>query len=301
MAVDPNRFTRKTQEAFAAAQALARDAGNTEIAPEHLLHALLAQSEGIVPGVLERIGVNVNAVRRQVDEALAKYPRVSGATVRDAQLGASTYRVLESADAERSNLNDEYLSTEHLLLAMTQVPGGVGDLLRTAGVDHDAVLDALRHVRGSHRVTSDNPEEQYQALEKYGRDLTEAARAGKIDPVIGRDEEIRRIIQVLSRRTKNNPVLIGEPGVGKTAIVEAAVPDGLRGKRVIALDIGSMIAGSKYRGEFEERFKAVLKEISDSDGEVITFIDELHTIVGAGGAEGAVDAGNMIKPMLARG
>ncbi|HTD49168.1 MAG TPA: ATP-dependent chaperone ClpB, partial [Acidimicrobiia bacterium] len=210
---------------------------------------------------------------------------------------------------EREQLDDEYLSTEHLLLAMTDVSGGVGDLVRSFGITRDAVLDALRQVRGSHRVTTDSPEDQYQALEKYGRDLTDAARAGKIDPVIGRDEEIRRIIQVLSRRTKNNPVLIGEPGVGKTAIVEGLarrivegdVPDGLRGKRVIALDIGSMVAGSKYRGEFEERFKAVLKEIADSQGDVITFIDELHTIVGAGGAEGAVDAGNMIKPMLARG
>jgi len=309
MPLDPNKFTRKTQEAIGAAQALGRDAGNTEIAPEHLLRALLDQPEGIVTGVLERIGVDVNAMRNRVTDELAKLPKVTGATVQDARLAPVTFSVLEAADKEREQLDDEYLSTEHLLLAMTDVSGGVGDLVRSFGITRDAVLDALRQVRGSHRVTSDNPEEQYQALEKYGRDLTDAARAGKIDPVIGRDEEIRRIIQVLSRRTKNNPVLIGEPGVGKTAIVEGLarrivegdVPDGLRGKRVIALDIGSMVAGSKYRGEFEERFKAVLKEIADSDGEIITFIDELHTIVGAGGAEGAVDAGNMIKPMLARG
>ena len=309
MALDPNKFTRKTQEAIGAAQALGRAAGHTEITPEHLLRALLDQPEGVVVGVIERIGVDLGAVTRRLDDELGRLPQVSGATVRDARLAPAAFAVLEAADKEREQLDDEYLSTEHLLLAMTDLTGGVGDLVRALGINREAVLDALRQVRGSQRVTSDNPEEQYQALEKYARDLTEAARLGKIDPVIGRDEEIRRIIQVLSRRTKNNPVLIGEPGVGKTAIVEGLarrivegdIPDGLRNKRVMSLDIGSMVAGSKYRGEFEERFKAVLKEISDSEGEVITFIDELHTIVGAGGAEGSVDAGNMIKPMLARG
>jgi len=309
MALDPNRFTRKTQEAIGAAQQHARDQGHTEVGSEHLLRALLDQPEGIVSGVLGRIGVAPVDVRARVDEVLARRPRVSGATTREANLAAEAYRLLEAADAERGPLGDEFLSTEHLLLAMTEVPGGVGDLLRSAGITRDAVLDALRQVRGSHRVTSDNPEEQYAALEKYGRDLTEEVRKGRIDPVIGRDEEIRRVIQVLSRRTKNNPVLIGDPGVGKTAIVEGLarrivegdVPEGLRDKRLVALDIGSMVAGAKYRGEFEERFKAVLKEIADAEGEVISFIDELHTLVGAGGAEGAVDAGNMIKPMLARG
>ncbi|MFN8027357.1 MAG: ATP-dependent chaperone ClpB [Acidimicrobiia bacterium] len=309
MPLDPNKLTRKTGEALAAAQALARDENHSQVAPEHLLAALLSQPESVVLPVLQRIGVAAKIVRDRVDEALARHPKVYGQTAQNAQLSPESYKVLEAADEQRADLGDDYLSTEHLLLAMSQVAGGVGDLLRGLGVTHEAVLGALQQVRGSHRVTSENPEEQYQALERYGRDLTEDARKGKLDPVIGRDEEIRRVIQVLSRRTKNNPVLIGEPGVGKTAIaeglarriIEGDVPEGLRNKRLISLDIGAMIAGAKYRGEFEDRLKAVLKEIVDSDGEVITFVDELHTIVGAGAAEGAVDAGNMIKPMLARG
>ena len=309
MPLDPNRFTRKTGEALQAAQALAREGNHSQVTPEHLLAALVSQPEGVVLPVLERVGVPAKTVRDRVDDALNALPKVYGQTAQQAQLSQDAYRILEAADQERSGLDDDYLSTEHVLLAMTEVTGGVGDLLRDLGVTHDAVLAALKDVRGSHRVTSENPEDQYQALERFGRDLTEEARKGKLDPVIGRDEEIRRVIQVLSRRTKNNPVLIGEPGVGKTAIVEGLarrivegdVPEGLRNKRIVALDIGSMVAGSKYRGEFEERFKAVLKEIADAEGEIVSFIDELHTIVGAGGAEGAVDAGNMIKPMLARG
>jgi ATP-dependent Clp protease ATP-binding subunit ClpB len=309
MPLDPSKFTRKSQEAIGAAQALAREKHHAQVGPEHLLHALIGQPEGVVLGVLEGVGVSPRIVGEQVDAALAKVPQVFGETTSAPQISQPAYKLLEAADEERQDLSDDFLSTEHLLLAMTKVPGGVGDLLRGLGVTTEMVLEALKKVRGSHRVTSENPEDQYQALERYGRDLTEDARRGKLDPVIGRDEEIRRVIQVLSRRTKNNPVLIGEPGVGKTAIaeglarriVEGDVPDGLRDKRLISLDIGSMVAGAKYRGEFEERLKAVLKEISDSDGEVVTFIDELHTIVGAGGAEGAVDAGNMIKPMLARG
>src|SRR4051794_29217497 len=309
MPLDPNKFTRKTGEALGAAQALARDLHHSQVSSEHVLAALLGQPESVVLPVLERIGVSGKTLRDRVDDALARQPQVYGQTAQQAQLSPAAYAVLEAADAQRQALGDDYLSTEHVLLAMSEVAGGVGDLLRGTGVNHDGVLDALAAVRGSHRITSDNPEEQYQALEKYGRDLTEDARKGKLDPVIGRDEEIRRVIQVLSRRTKNNPVLIGEPGVGKTAIVEGLarrivegdVPESLRNKRLIALDIGAMVAGAKYRGEFEERLKAVLKEITDSNGEVVSFIDEMHTIVGAGGAEGAVDAGNMIKPMLARG
>src|ERR1700689_3455477 len=309
--MNANRFTEKLQEALGRAQNAALSPHNQAVDVEHLLAALLEDNEGLASSILKLTGVEGDAVSRKLSAELAKIPKVTGGGADSGQIYAAQRlgRVLARAEQEAGKLKDEYVSVEQVLIAMLDEPGAASKILREAGLTHDKLMAVLKKVRGNQRVTSSNPEATYQSLEKYGRDLTDAARAGKIDPVIGRDEEIRRIIQVLSRRTKNNPVLIGEPGVGKTAIVEGLarrivegdVPDGLRGKRVISLDIGSMVAGSKYRGEFEERFKAVLKEIADSDGEVITFIDELHTIVGAGGAEGSVDAGNMIKPMLARG
>ena len=297
MAIDPKKWTTRTQEAVAAASDSARSLGNPEVTVDHVLSVVVGQTDTIVPAFLQKLGIAPGMVQSKADAVVVKLPRATGGA--EPRMNRELANVLTNADSARKDLKDDYVSVEHLVLAMNQ----------RIGIGSEEMLRALKEVRGSHRVTSPDPESQFAALAKYGIDLTARARDGKIDPVIGRDEEIRRVIQVLSRRTKNNPVLIGEPGVGKTAIVDGLarriadgdVPEGLKGKRLISLDISSLVAGAKYRGEFEERLKAVLKEITDAEGEVITFVDELHTMVGAGGAEGAMDAGNMIKPMLARG
>ncbi|HWY71204.1 MAG TPA: ATP-dependent chaperone ClpB [Terriglobales bacterium] len=309
MAIRWDKLTLKSQEALQRASELATENGNPELLPLHLLGALLEDNEGIVVPVLRRIGVPPEKLLTEVNAEIARLPKVSGASAQP-NMSSALQKVMDSAFKQADTFKDEYVSAEHLLLALSQISNDPAQrLLKGSGATHDKILQALTQVRGSQKVTDQNPEAKYQALERYAKDLTELARKGKLDPVIGRDEEIRRVIQVLSRRTKNNPVLIGEPGVGKTAIAEGLarrivsgdVPEILKNKRVVSLDLGSMLAGAKYRGEFEDRLKAVLKEIEDSAGQIILFIDELHTLVGAGAAEGAIDASNMLKPALARG
>ncbi|HEX9983680.1 MAG TPA: ATP-dependent chaperone ClpB [Thermoanaerobaculia bacterium] len=304
-----NKLTVKAQEAVVEAQNLARGAGNPELTPEHLLLALMRQDGGIVGPILNKLGVNPGTIETEVAATVSRYSKVGGASA-DPMTSPSLRRVFDVAFKSAEEFKDEYVSTEHFLLAISEVKeASASQILQRHGVVRDAVLKALQSVRGTQRVTDQNPEDKYQALERYARDLTQLARRGKLDPVIGRDEEIRRVIQVLSRRTKNNPVLIGEPGVGKTAIVEGLarrviagdVPEGLKDKRVVSLDLGALIAGAKYRGEFEDRLKAVIKDVEESEGNVVLFIDELHTLVGAGAAEGAMDASNLLKPALARG
>src|SRR6266581_6971352 len=303
-----DKLTVKAQEALQAAQSMADRHDHQAIEPEHLLVALLEQREGVVGPVLAKLGARPEVIQRELQAALGKLATVKG--VSGQYLGERTRQALDRAQAEAGRLKDEYVSTEHLLLALAQErDGAAGRVLTAHGVGAEAIYKALVEIRGTQRVTDPNPEEKYQALLRYSRDLTDLARRGKLDPVIGRDEEIRRVIQVLSRRTKNNPVLIGEPGVGKTAIAEGLaqrivngdVPEGLKNRRVVALDMGALVAGSKFRGEFEDRLKAVLREIEEAAGNVILFIDEIHTLVGAGAAEGAMDASNMLKPALARG
>jgi ATP-dependent Clp protease ATP-binding subunit ClpB len=309
MAFNFNKLTIKSQEAIQQAQEIASNYSNQLLEPEHIFAALLQDPEGIVVSTMQKLGANIDLLKIRTGELLEKLPKVTGAGSGQS-LSREASDVLENAAREASSLKDEYVSTEHLLLGLSDSKkSSISDLLRSQDITKDNILKALKEIRGSNKVTGQNPEDTYQALQKYGRNLNELAMRGKLDPVIGREDEIRRVLQVLSRRTKNNPVLIGEPGVGKTAIAEGLahriiqgdVPDSLKSKQIIALDMGSLIAGAQFRGQFEERLKAVLKEVEESNGEIILFIDELHTVVGAGASQGSVDASNMLKPALARG
>lgn len=309
MAFNFNRLTVKAQEIVQSAIEIAQNYNNQIVEPEHILAAIVQESGNIAETIIKKTGGNFNAIKIKVNELLEKLPKVSGTGLGNQQMSGALAKLFDNAADEAKNLKDEYVSTEHLLLALANDPGKAGQLLRDNGITYNEILAALKTVRGTQRITSQNPEDTYQALEKYGRDLNDLARQGKLDPVIGRDEEIRRVLQVLSRRTKNNPVLIGEPGVGKTAIAEGIahriiagdVPENLKTKRIVALDMGALIAGTQFRGQFEERLKAVIKEVQESNGEIILFIDELHTLVGAGATQGAMDAANILKPALARG
>jgi ATP-dependent Clp protease ATP-binding subunit ClpB len=309
MAFNFNKLTVKAQEVVQTAIEIAQNYSNQVLEPEHLLAALIQEQGNIADTIIQIAGGNINQIKLKINALLEGLPKVSGAGVGNQQMSNNMAKLLDAATAEAKNLKDEFVSTEHLLLALTKNDGKAGQLLKDNGVSHDEVLAALKDVRGNQRVTSQNPEDTYQSLQKYGRDLNELARSGKLDPVIGRDEEIRRVLQVLSRRTKNNPVLIGEPGVGKTAIAEGIahrivsgdVPENLKTKRIVALDMGALVAGTQFRGQFEERLKAVIKEVQESNGEIILFIDELHTLVGAGAVSGSMDAANILKPALARG
>jgi ATP-dependent Clp protease ATP-binding subunit ClpB len=304
-----NKLTVKAQEIVQTSLEIAQNYNNQILEPEHILAALIQEKGNIADTIMQKTGGNVNSVKLKVNDLLEKLPKVSGTGIGNQQMSNYIAKLFDNAAEEAKNLKDEFVSTEHLLLALSKSDSKAGQLLRDNGISHDEILSALKDVRGSQRVTTQNPEDTYQALEKYGRDLNELAKAGKLDPVIGRDEEIRRVLQVLSRRTKNNPVLIGEPGVGKTAIAEGIahrivsgdVPENLKTKRIVALDMGALVAGTQFRGQFEERMKAVLKEVQESNGEIILFIDELHTLVGAGAVSGSMDAANILKPALARG
>ncbi len=309
MAINPNKLTVKSQEALQNAVEIAANYGNNQIEPEHLLAALIQDPEGVATSVLRKLGVNIDQLRVRITGALEALPKVTGVAAGSQFPSNNLNRLFDVARREAEALKDEYVSTEHLLLAFLDGNTPAAKLLKDQGINKNSLLQALQSVRGTQRVTDPNAEERYQSLEKYGRDLTDLARKGKLDPVIGREEEIRRVMQVLSRRTKNNPVLIGDPGVGKTAIVEGIanriaagdVPEGLKSKRIVALDMGTLVAGTSYRGQFEERLKAIVKEVAESAGEIILFIDELHTLIGAGATQGAMDAANILKPALARG